>query len=389
MTSLVLGFAVIVVPSSGFLFRDPALYGITDGQYGLLFLPMVIATIATGFGYAGLSARFGRPRVFGAGFFFTFLYLLLVLIAGCSGQRPTLVFVLLMLAQTMLGFGFALLMSSVSVFSIELFPNHRTSVLTAIHAMFGAGALLSPLVLDLWYRARWWQGLVVTGIAELLVVAAAALIGRSVPAEPPASSGEDESANPLRLLARLPGRAQAFVAALVLYGTIEAVVANWSTIYLTRERGFGVTTAAICLSLFWGFLTVGRIAATIAAMRMDSRVLFRAAPFVVTAGLLLLKSVRSEAAVFLPYMVIGFGCSCTFPVSVSLTTRYHDSLRQILPSFMLAGLMAGVGGGSTAVGFFRGAGLCTLEQAFTGALAAAAALCVIFFLLTQKSLSKL
>lgn len=383
-TSLVLGFAVIVLPSAGFLFRDPALHGITDGQYGFLFLPMVAATIATGFGYQALSARFGRHRIFAAGFILTTLYLALILTAGFLGQRPSAVFLLLATAQTLLGFGFALLMTSISVFSIELFPNHRTSVLTALHAMFGAGALLCPLVLDLWHRANFWQGQVMVGIAELVIVGTAAMLSRSVPEGLPAHGG-GAALNPFRVFAELPGRAKGFIAALVLYGTIEAVVANWSSIYLTRERGFSVTTTAICLSLFWGFLTLGRVAATALAMKIEPRKLFRVAPFVVLAGLFLLKSVRSEADIFLPYMVIGLGCSYTFPVSVSLTTGYHDSRRHILPSFMLAGLMTGIGAGSTAIGFFRGLGIFTLEQAFTGAIGVAAALCVSFFILTREA----
>lgn len=395
LASLAIGFAVIVVPSSGFLFRDPALYGISDGQYGVLFLPMVTATIVTGFGYQALTARFGRHRLFLAGFVFSILYLAAVLTASFLGQRPAAVFTFLLLAQTLLGFGFALLMTSISVFSIELFPNHRTSILTGLHAMFGAGALLSPLVLNLWHRAHFWQGQVIVGVIELFILGVAALRPASVPVrpadlDPRAASTEPSAAslNPLKTFARLPGRAKGFVAALVFYGTIEAVVANWSTIYLTRDRGFSATTASVCLALFWGFLTLGRVGATVAAIWIDPRYLFRAAPFVAMAGLLWLGSIRVEAEIFLPYALVGFGCSYTFPVSVSLTTGYHDSRREVLPSFMLAGLMLGIGVGSTSIGFLRGAGWLTLEQAFLGAVGSAAALCGIFFLLTRPPLPK-
>jgi FHS family glucose/mannose:H+ symporter-like MFS transporter len=396
LTSLVLGYSVIALPAAGFIFRDPAWYGITDGQYGLLFLPMVAATIATGFLFQGLVSRFSRHRVFCAGFGLTALYLLLILTASFLPGRPEAVFWLLAAAQTFLGLGFALLMSSVSLFSIELFPNHRTSILTAIHAMFGAGALMSPLVLDLWSRAGWWQGQAVTGIFELAVVGVAALAPASVPraaaAVDPARSGADAVPgpgvlNPITAFLNLPPRAKGFVAVLVLYGTIEAVIANWSTIYLTRDRGFSPTTAAVCLSLFWGFLTGGRVLATFLAMWIEPRKLFRVAPFIALGGILLLNTVRQEAAVFLPYMIIGLGCSYTFPVSVSLTTRYHEAQRELLPSFMLAGLMTGVGAGSSAIGFFSGMGLFTLEQAFGASAAAAAALCVIFFFLTRKPLA--
>lgn len=389
LTSLVLGYAVIVLPAAGFLFRDPARYGISDGQYGLLFLPMVASTIATGFTYQTLVARFGRHRVFCSGFGITGLYLALVMAASFCPGRPEAVFWLLMAAQAALGLGFALLMSSVSVFSIELFPGHRTSVLTAIHAMFGAGALLSPLILDLWSRAGVWQGQIAVGMIELAIAGAAALLSRSVPEASPAAA-EAGGAGPIRgswqNFVSFPLKAKIFVGALVLYGTIEAVVANWSTIYLTRDRGYHPTTAAVCLSLFWGSLTAGRMVATLLAIRIETRKLFRAAPFVVLGGLILLNLVRSEAMIFLPYIVTGLGCSYTFPVSVSLTTRYHESRREILPSFMLAGLMTGVGVGSSAIGFLSGAGLFTLDQAFAGAIGAAAGLCAIFYFLTREAL---
>jgi len=122
------------------------------------------------------------------------------------------------------------------------------------------------------------------------------------------------------------------------------------------------------------------------AIWIEPRKLFRVAPFIALGGILLLNTVRQEAAVFLPYMIIGLGCSYTFPVSVSLTTRYHEAQRELLPSFMLAGLMTGVGAGSSAIGFFSGMGLFTLEQAFGASAAAAAGLCVSFFFLTRKPL---
>jgi fucose permease len=388
LTSLVLGYAVIVLPAAGFIFRDPTRYGISDGQYGLLFLPMVVTTITTGFTYQSWVARFGRHRVFCAGFGIVGFYLALVLAASLCPGRPTAVFWLLMAAQASLGLGFALLMSSVSVFAIELFPHHRTSVLTAIHAMFGAGALLSPLVLDLWSRAGLWQGQIVLGMAELAIAAVAALFSRSVPEAAPAAAG-DGGAGPLRgpwaHFVSFPWKAKAFIGALVLYGTIEAVVANWSTIYLTRDRGYRPTTAAICLSLFWGSLTVGRMIATVLAMRVEAQQLFRVAPFIILGGLMWLQLVRSEAWIVAPYMMIGLGCSYTFPVSVSLATRYHEAGREVLPSFMLAGLMTGVGVGSSAIGFVSEAGLITLEQAFTVGVGVAACLCVLFYRITRNA----
>jgi fucose permease len=381
-TSLVLGFAVILLPSAGYLFRDPRLYGITDGQYGMLFLPMVMATIGTGFGFEALVSAFGRRRVYLAGFVITVAALALMLAASFVGTRPAEVFWLLMAAQTLLGFGFALLMSSVSVFSIELLPSHRTTALTAIHASFGIGALLSPLALDAWSRAHFWQGVVAMGLVGTAGVGVAAALSRSE-LETSVPTGPARSINPLKIFSDLPGRAKGFVLALVLYGTVEAGVSNWSTIYLTQERGYSATTAAVCLSVFWGFLAGGRVAATFLSMRVSSQLLFRTAPFVAMAGLILLRSTRAEADIFFPYAVIGLGCSYTFPVSVSLTTRYHEADRLILPSFMLAGLMTGVGIGSTAIGFLRGVNVFTLDQAFTGAIAAAAGLCVIFYVLTR------
>ncbi|MBP9733733.1 MAG: MFS transporter [Candidatus Omnitrophica bacterium] len=384
LTSLALGFAVIALPASGFIFRDPTRYGISDGQYGLLFLPMVTATILVGFAYTNLSARFGRHRLFCAGFVLTGIYLTLLLAASFMNGRPTPVFWTLMTAHVFLGLGFAIIMSAVNVFAIELFPNHRTSILTAIHGMFGVGALLSPLVLTLWYRAGWWQGLILTAFVEIGAAGAAAIPAKSVPPAAEPLSGTGASSNPLTLYRALPARAKGFIAVLVLYGTLEALVSNWSTIYLTRDRGFSPTTAAVCLSLFWGFLAAGRVLATFVAMRIESRHLFRAAPFVVFAGVLMLNAVRLESAVFLPYMIIGLGCSYTFPVSVSLTTRYHEPQRELLPSFMLAGLMTGVGLGSSLIGFLSGQGLFTLEQAFAAGIAVAAGLCILFFFLTRK-----
>ena len=62
---LIQGIALVTFPAASTIFTSPSQYGLSNTQYGTMFLPQVVTAI-TGSLLAGrLAQRFGTKRVFG------------------------------------------------------------------------------------------------------------------------------------------------------------------------------------------------------------------------------------------------------------------------------------------------------------------------------------
>lgn len=119
-----------------------------------------------------------------------------------------------------------------------------------IHGAYGVGATLGPLlvvVVPNWRGALLASALIVVGSAIVAVGAR-----HSWPAITP-HVRKSGSRPPLGIAALSLGAFAAFVA-------IEVTTGQWAFTHLTEARDAGDTLAAVAVSLFWGGLTVGRLA---------------------------------------------------------------------------------------------------------------------------------
>src|SRR5215813_4115754 len=66
---LVQGIALVTFPAASTIFTSPSQYGLSNTQYGSLFLPQVVTAITTSVLGGSLAARFGTKRVCLAGLF--------------------------------------------------------------------------------------------------------------------------------------------------------------------------------------------------------------------------------------------------------------------------------------------------------------------------------
>jgi MFS family permease len=383
-TSLVLGVALILIPASSFIIKSPDASGITDQQYGLLFLPMISAAILATFFLDRVVRRMGRRKVFYAAITCVLAYHL-----GLAGLTRTVgnnlqSFMLLLGAELALGAGFGSLLAILNLLVVELFPEHRDPALTGLHGFLGVGCALSPLVVSFYYERGIWQQSVWMTFGVLAVFALAAVAGRAVP---PEDRSHPDEFHPIHLKGAgpLPLGARLFLAASVCYGMAESIIGNWTILFLTEEKTFSLQTASVCLSLFWTFVTVGRVLAAFLTLKVEARFLHRISPVLTLAGLLLVLGTASEIWIPLPYIVVGLGCSYFFPLNISLATQYHDRWREVLSALSVTGLMLGVGLGSTVVGFLRDWHVINLQFAFGMATGCAVVLAFLSVALTTES----
>jgi fucose permease len=262
------------------------------------------------------------------------------LVLGCSvylvtafgiGLHPS--FPLLAVGSVAFGFGTGILDAGLNAYVATL-PNH-TSLLNYLHAFFGVGALLGPLlageIVD--HRQLPWQDtyLVLGAVSAPLLIGFAVALPRRV-SVPPGSGAA------LRPALRRP---EVWLAAtfLVLYVGVEVTVGNWGYSLLTLGQGREGLLASRVVSGYWLGLTVGRFLINAIASRLGvslQRMMYGCLAGVVAATLLTWWGPNAAVGA-LGFGLMGFFLGPMFPTTIAVMPR-------LLPGRLVAtaiGLLVG------------------------------------------------
>ena len=194
-----------------------------------------------------------------------------VLAGVCVATRPA--FVVFVVLQVGVGFATGLIESVLNAYLAGL-PRAAT-LLNRLHAFFGVGALLGPLLGAGMLRVTTWPIVVLTlaGVAVPLLVA----VRLTYPAEPGIAAARGPSAEPAPvpgvggagLLRAALSRPAILLAAtmLTLYVGLELGVGNWAYGYLVEARDLSDLQAGYAVSGYWLGLTLGRFLISPAAAR--------------------------------------------------------------------------------------------------------------------------
>ncbi|HYP21629.1 MAG TPA: MFS transporter, partial [Chloroflexia bacterium] len=222
-------------------------------------------------------------------------------------------------------------------------PNN-TAVLNNLHACYGLGALIGPIVaqtfLDL--RFGWnavylaWAGVAVLVLAGVWFAYRGA--GRVRHEEGPAGGGNVLAAT-LRL--RVVWIVAIF---LLLYVGGEVSLGNWSYSLLTEDRAVDPTPASWFVSGYWLGLTVGRLVLGRLAKRLGDRNLIQLCLAGVMAGLLLVWLPPWPLAAALGLWLTGFSLGPIFPTVIAVLSRMVAP--RVLPSAI--GFVASAGSAGAA-----------------------------------------
>ena len=189
--AFVQGICLILLPASSFLFKSAAHHGLTDQQYGNLFLPMILSASAATLAFAALDIRWGKRRLFRAGFVSNLLFLLLSGAAFFTEKSNGLTFGLLFGANFFLGLGFGLFVTVLNVLTVAYFPEKRDTVLTGLHSFLGIGAAAAPVMVENALRYSSWLAAVAAALGILLFSGAASWFTHA--STPPESAAEGET----------------------------------------------------------------------------------------------------------------------------------------------------------------------------------------------------
>jgi fucose permease len=365
-TAWVQGLCITLIPGSSFIYKSIDRHAITDQQYGILFLPLIVGSIVINLLFRKIVLRFQPRYVFRVSIIFHLVFVVLWGGLSLTVDHNALSFFLLCASNLCLGIGFGLLITFLNLMAVQLYPEKRDAVLAALHGVIGIGAAISPQILQaLFAKGNWlWSGwLIVILFGIVFVINLILKLDRE--------DVEKIKQHMLGTIAKsgtsLPRGPKIFLIAVFFYGIIEAMVSNWCGVFLIEEKSFSYASATGALSSFWLFITVGRIFATAYSIKFDSRKIFVLSPIVMIAGLFGMIIYQQEKWTFMIFALIGLGCSYFFPLAVSLATTYFDLWREKIAGFSVVSLMAGVGVGSSLTGLLRNIKWFDLKECFLGA----------------------
>ena len=311
-------------------------YGVDKATIGLLFLFQTVGYLVAAFNSGLLVEKLGNRR------FLVLGVVSFLLGVGTLSLMPQFMVILIMMLP--LGFGVAIIDAGLNTYIASMPRN--AALLNYLHAFYGIGALLGPLIASTILAIRWgWNSVYILWIGMSLVL----LIGfQLVFREQNISQREDTATRPESnvLLAAL-SVPMVWIAALfmLIYVGAEVSVGSWTYSFLTEERHAPILLAGWMVSGYWIGLTLGRLTLARVTLRIGSeRLILGCLVGVVIGGLFVwLLPVYAVSAVGLG--LIGFSFGPIYPTTIALISNKVSS--RILPSAI--GFMVSLGSVGAAI----------------------------------------
>ncbi len=360
-------------------------YGLDKATIGITFFTFSAGFLLAGSTSGALVHRFGirTALLVGGGAY--------VLAGLYTAVRPP--FAALVAVQIVAGYGSGILESVLNTYLSGL-PG-ATTLLNRLHAFFGVGALVAPLL------ATWMLGFVpwtavwlVLALVCLPLLAGFQLTIRA-PARPPAGSPPG-AASPAPAAADGPLRGGLLAASrqpavllggvfLAVYVGLEISVGNWGFTFLIDGHGQDALLAGYTVSGYWLGLTLGRFLISPVALRFgltETGMTF-ACLAGVTVSATLTWVLPGAAMASVSFVLLGFCLGPIFPTTMAVAPRLTES--RLVPTAI--GVLNGVSvvGGAVfpwlAGAIAESAGVWTLPPF---ALTLALALIVIWWLVAAR-----
>jgi predicted MFS family arabinose efflux permease len=342
LTAVLQGLAMVSFPASSAVLTGPL--GLSDAQYGAIFLPQVALAIVGSIGGGTLAQRWGlKPLLL-----MTLLANALsqVLLGGAIWVDSAWAFPAVLVGTASMGFAFGVGGAPLNSYPPLFFPETSDTAVVALHSLLGSGLALGPILVAPFIARDAWIGFPIL-LAALCGLTLLAAIGLPFPRDD--DGGETADApRPVR-----SGLFWAFVVAAVAYAFAEGTFSNWAVMYLHEARGVPEATAGLALSVFWAALVGGRLLTSALVLRISSQAILVALPVLMGATFLLLPLAEGAALGIGLFALAGLGCSSFFPLIVTLIGKAYPEHVAWASSMMIASLMLGVGAGSFIFGPLR------------------------------------
>ena len=324
-------------------------YGVDRATIGITFFTVSAGFVLASLGTSALIHRFGLRTALAAGgggaWVLAGLYL---------ATRPP--FVAFVAVQLVIGFAAGVLETALNIYLAAL-PG-ATTLLNRLHAFWGAGALIGP-VLASWIleSASWTVVWLVLAVAGIPLIAGFLLAHPGPEPEPEPGPGPEPS-GPAAGPSAAPDAGGLLRAALrergvllggtmlTVYVGLELGVGSWGFSYLVQARALPGSLAGYSISGYWLGLTLGRflISPVAARIGMTAAGMMYACLAGVAAAVTLAWLSPAAAGASVALMLLGFFLGPIFPTTMAIAPRLAEA--RLVPSAIGVMNAASVVGGA-------------------------------------------
>ena len=343
---LIQGVALVTFPATSAIFTNPGDYGLSNSEYGGLFVPQAVLAIISSLLEAGLGKRLGTKRIFLVGLFANLLAMTLLVVSRIFMREHATAYAILLTATACLGIGFGFTVPAVNTLAAAFFPKQMDKAVLWLNALLGLGTALAPVMVALFVGLGIWWGLpVAVGILiiGLLLFASRLSLRARVPSPAtPARKGKN----------KFPVRFWIFAAFALLYGVCETMNGNWAVPYMTKHFGATASMASLALAIFWGMVTAGRVLFAATKKWFPEPMVCRVIPLVVTVALIA-SAGAPKTSVFsgiLTFALAGLGCSALLPLTISFAQKELRTIATSVAGGLIACYQLGYGIAAFGVG---------------------------------------
>jgi len=323
------GFVVLGVASS---LLGPALlpilsdFHMSASQSGVLFLASscgyVLAVLVGG----PSGDRWNRGLVLRTGAF--------VLCAGLALVAIAPVWVLVATSLCVVSIGSGIVDSGSNALMIDIaLPEGHAREQSMLHAFFGFGALLGPLLIGgfLAVHMGWRPAYAVDSIA------AAVLIVLYVRAPMPGHRAQENKVD-IRSMIRLALTPLVLVLGLFLgvYVGVEVLLGDWSAAYLQDIHHLGKVAAATSVSLYWGGLAFGRLLSAYATRWFSGRALLLLTCGFSLAACCVLVFAPNAPVALVALAASGLGYAAIFPLAMAVAGEVFPEVAGSIAGLLIA-----------------------------------------------------
>ena len=143
---LVQGIVLVTFPAASTIFTDKSQYGLSSTQYGDMFLPQVMLTVAASLLGAGLARRITTKRVYLLGLACSTISMVLLLASTLVNSNQAAAYPMLLVATAFLGAGFGLTVPALNTYTSVFNPDSVDRSVLTLNALLGLGTALAPVL---------------------------------------------------------------------------------------------------------------------------------------------------------------------------------------------------------------------------------------------------
>lgn len=197
--------------------------------------------------------------------------------------------------------------------------HYKAKHMSWLHCFWGVGTIISPFIMRYALTHQTWNG--GYRIVGFLQLAIALLLLVTLPVWKVNKARSEVAGKSLGLTAALRIRGVPFLLlGFFAYCAAEATTMQWASTYFVEVKGLPTEQAAGFAALFYIGITVGRFISGFLNDRLGDRRMIRLGTCVLACGILALAlPVRSYAAAFAAFLVIGLGCAPIYPCIIHST----------------------------------------------------------------------